>query len=131
MLKWQLKRVAFRYGEFVYHDAEFYTKLALTLASSDDTLIRQMQAKSPSTGMISLLIGLADGRFDRFVMAGFSLERTQAFAAGSDQLLDGKGPSPHARTDLLLLHRLKESHANIITTEPLLAKLASLPIMAT
>jgi hypothetical protein len=131
MLKWQLKRVAFRYEEFVCHDAEFYTKLAGTFASSDDTLVRQTQAKSPSTGMISLLMGLADGRFDRFVMAGFSFERTQAVAAGSDQLLDGEGgPSPHARTDLLLLHRLRERHVNIITTEPLLAKLAALPVMS-
>jgi hypothetical protein len=128
VLKWQLNKVAFRYEEFVCHDAEFYSELALAFACSDDTLIRQLHAKSPSTGLISLLMGLADGRFDRFIMAGFSFERTQAFTAGSDQLV--KGSSPHARSDLLLLRRLHECHADIVTTEPLVAELASLPIIA-
>ncbi|QLH38203.1 MAG: hypothetical protein HWD60_03440 [Defluviicoccus sp.] len=134
VLKWSLHRAGFRYEAFRYYDPGYYRQLAIDLADADEALRRQIEVKSPSTGVIALLLGLADGRFDRFILSGFSFERTQAFAGDGAQPCDAKGrevngSSPHTRTDLALLRRLHQKRGCVFTTEAQAADRALLPLI--
>jgi hypothetical protein len=78
---------------------------------------------------MALAIGLADGRFDRFVMSGFSFEITHAYA--HNPLIDEAGStrSKHTETDIAILRCLAGRHAGIFTTEPTVHERAGLPFL--
>lgn len=134
VLKWSLYQTGFRYEEFRSHSLGYYQQLAVDLADADEALRQQIVHKTPSTGVIALLLGLADGRFDRFILSGFSFERTQALAGDGRQPVDGKGrqvtgSSPHTPTDLALLRRLQQHRGCLFTTEAQVVQRARLPLI--
>ena len=85
--------------------------------------------KKPSTGVITLLIGMSLGHYDRFIMSGFSFELTHAYADNPEIHQRGTTSSRHTPTDLQVLRRLVEIHGNIFTTEPAVNAQAGIPFL--
>jgi hypothetical protein len=125
----KLRSFGYRFDELVSPPRAFYHDLVLRLCGDDPAIAAQMGQKQPSTGMIALAIGLADERFDRHVMSGFSFEITHAYA--HNPLIDRLGTtrSKHADTDVMVLRCLAERHSNIYTTEPIVHEHAGVPLL--
>jgi hypothetical protein len=113
-----LRRVGYRFDEFISPPRQFYHDLVLALCGQDPVIRAQIGQKQPSTGMVALALGLADRAFDRVVLSGFSFEITHAYAHNPliDQL--GTTRSKHADTDISILRCLAGRHANLYTSEP-------------
>lgn len=116
--KWQVRAAGYRFDRVVERSLEAYNELVLGLCDRDPTVAAQIALKQPSTGLMALCLGLAAGRWQRFVLSGFSFEITHAYAA--NPLIDERGTSrsKHAETDVLLLRHLVKRHGSIYTTEP-------------
>lgn len=128
-VRWVLRSIDYRYAEFASPPRAFYHDLVLRLCGDDRTIAAHLEHKQPSTGMIALALGLADERFDRFVLSGFSFEITHAYAHNPliDQL--GTTRSKHAETDVAMLRCLAGRHGNIYTTEPTLHDRAGVTLL--
>jgi hypothetical protein len=85
--------------------------------------------KKPSTGVITLMIGMSLGSYDRFIMSGFSFELTHAYADNPEIHQRGTTLSRHTPTDLQVLRRLVEVHGSIFTTEPSVNAQAGIPFL--
>ena len=125
----KVRSLGYRFEELISPAREFYHDLVLRLCDHDPAIAAQIERKQPSTGMIGLALGLADGRFDRLVMSGFSFEITHAYAHNPliDQL--GTTRSKHADTDVMVLRCLAGRHRNIYTTEPTVHERAGVPLL--
>lgn len=125
----RLRQAGYRWKRFVNHDAAFYLKLIDTLCRQDPQIMALVTEKKPSTGVITLLIGMSLGRYDRFIMSGFSFELTHAYADNPEIHQRGTTLSRHTPTDLQVLHRLVEIHGNLFTTEPAVNEQAGIPFL--
>jgi hypothetical protein len=125
----KLRALGYRFDEIVSPSRAFYHDLVLRLCGDEPAIAAQIARKQPSTGMIALTIGLADQRFDRYVMSGFSFEITHAYA--HNPLIDRLGTtrSKHADTDVMVLRCLAGRHRNIYTTEPIVHERAGLRLL--
>jgi hypothetical protein len=125
----KLRALGYRFDELVSPPRAFYHDLVLGLCGHDPAIVAQIERKQPSTGMIALAIGLAERRFDRLVMSGFSFEITHAYA--HNPLIDRLGTtrSKHADTDVMVLRCLAGRHRNIYTTEPIVHEHAGVPLL--
>jgi hypothetical protein len=125
----KLRSLGYRFDELIIRPRAFYHDLVLRLCGDEQAIAAQIARKQPSTGMIALSIGLADGRFDRLVMSGFSFEITHAYAR--NPLIDRLGTtrSKHAETDIAVLRCLAGRHRNIYTTEPTVHERAGVPLL--
>ena len=130
---WYMRRAlrarGYRFEELISPPRAFYRDLVLRLCGHDPAIATQIGRKQPSTGMVALALGLAEERFDRIVMSGFSFEITHAYAHNPliDQL--GTTRSKHADTDVMILRCLAERHRNIYTTEPIVRERAGVPLL--
>lgn len=127
----QLRNLDYRYGRAIAWSRDTYHQLVFDQTGNDPEIKRLIAEKQPSTGVMALAIGIADGRFQRFVMSGFSFEITHAYA--HNPLIDklGTTASKHADTDIAILRRLAQRHRNVFTTEPTVHERAGLPLVAT
>ncbi len=127
--KRRLKALGYGFDEAIAWSRERYDAVMRDLTGGDPHVAGLMARKQPSTGVMALAIGLADGRFDRFVMSGFSFEITHAYA--HNPLIDEAGStrSKHTDTDIAILRCLAERHAGIFTTEPAVHERAGLPFL--
>jgi hypothetical protein len=125
----KLRSLGYRFDEFVSPPRAYYHDLVLRLCGDEQVIAAQIARKQPSTGMIALAIGLADERFDRLVLSGFSFEITHAYA--HNPLIDRLGTthSKHADTDVMVLRYLAGRHRNIYTTEPIVHERTGLPLL--
>ncbi len=125
----RLRALDYRFDEALAWSRERYDALMQRLTGSDAEVAALMARKQPSTGVMALAIGLADGRFDRFVMSGFSFEITHAYA--HNPLIDASGStrSKHTETDIAVIRCLARRHGNILTTEPTVHERAGLPLL--
>jgi hypothetical protein len=107
-----------------------YHQLVVDLAGGDPEVARLIAKKQPSTGVMATALGLADSRFDRLIMSGFSFEITHAYA--HNPLIDklGSTRSKHTETDVGILQRFAARHPSLMTTEPTVHELAGLPLVA-
>jgi hypothetical protein len=124
-----LRRVGYRFDEFISPPRQFYHDLVLALCGHDPAIQAQIQQKQPSTGMVALALGLADRAFDRVVLSGFSFEITHAYA--HNPLIDRLGTtrSRHAETDISILRCLAGRHPNLYTSEPAVHGYAGVPLL--
>ncbi len=124
-----LRRVGYRFDELISPPRQFYHDLVLALCGHDPAIRAQIEQKQPSTGMVTLALGLADRGFDRVVLSGFSFEITHAYA--HNPLIDRLGTtrSKHAETDISILRCLAGRHVNLYTSEPAVHERARVPLL--
>jgi hypothetical protein len=116
--KWKVRSAGYQFDRWVGRSLEAYNDLVLGLCDGDDTIAAQIALKQPSTGLMALCLGLAEGRWARFVLSGFSFEITHDYAPNPLIAERGTSRSRHAETDVLLLRHLVNRHGTIYTTEP-------------
>jgi hypothetical protein len=127
--KRRLEALDYHYDEVVAWPRRTYHELALRLVGGDPEIASVIARKQPSTGVMALAIGMADPRFDRFIMSGFSFEITHAYA--HNPLIDELGTtrSKHLETDVAVLRKLAERHGTVFTTEPAVHEAAGIPLL--
>jgi hypothetical protein len=128
-LERRLRAVGYHFERSIDWPQATYNDLALGLCGHDPEVAALIDRKQPSTGMMALTIGLADERFDRFIMSGFSFEITHAYA--HNPLIDETGStrSKHADTDIAILRCLSRRFGNIFTTETAVHDRAGVPLV--
>jgi hypothetical protein len=121
--RWKVRSAGYHYDRCVGRSLEAYNQLVLGLCDGDQDIAAQIALKQPSTGLLALCLGLAEGRWTRFVMSGFSFEITHDYA--QNPLIDERGTSRsrHAETDVALLRHLVNRYGNIYTTEPVVHRI--------
>lgn len=126
----RLRRLDYRYEEFVTRKASEYHAAVLALCGDDPAIAELMRTKQPSTGLIALAVGLTDWDYDRYVLAGFDFQLTHAY--GTNPLIEQRGSaaSKHADTDVNILCRLADIQGNVFTTEPAVHAKAGVPLLA-
>lgn len=127
--KLRLRMIGYHYDGVTAWRRGVYHDLVNRLCDHDPEVAEHIRRKQPSTGVMALVIGLADGRFDRFVMSGFSFEITHAYA--HNPLIDELGTtrSKHTDTDIAVLRCLVERCNSIFTTEPTVHERAGVPLL--
>jgi hypothetical protein len=126
----RLRQAGYRWNTFICRDAAFYQRLIGTLCRQDPQIMALVAEKKPSTGVITLMIGMSLGSYDRFVMSGFNFELTHAYADNPEIRQRGTTLSRHTPTDLQVLRRLVDIHGNIFTTEMTVNEQAGVPFLA-
>jgi len=127
-LKWQLRTLAYRYNHFVYLNWEHYDDLVNELCDYKASIITQIQQKQPSTGIMALVLGIAQQQYDRYILSGFSFELTHAY--GRNPEIDSRSAqiSKHANTDITVIQYLANKYA-IYTTEPIVHQRTGTPLV--
>lgn len=128
MLQRALRTVGYRYERFVCYPSAYYSSLVVRLAGGGPELAARLAEKQASTGIMALAMGIDDGRFDRFLVSGFSFELTQAFTEDPNIALRGTVRSRHKDSDVAVLQALASRHP-VLTTEPVLNESAGLPLL--
>jgi hypothetical protein len=129
-LKWKLRSLAYRYEEFVDLPHQYYRDLMWELCEYDPTVLGQIKRKQPSTGAITLALGMGREPYERFILSGFSFELTHAYAENPEIDQRGTSHSRHAPTDIAVMNYLSRRYGNIFTTEPLVHEHAGIPLFS-
>jgi hypothetical protein len=127
--RFRLRQAGYRWDTFVNRDAAFYQQLIGTLCRQDPHIMALIAEKKPSTGVITLMIGMSLGGYDRFVMSGFNFELTHAYADNPEIRERGTTLSRHTPTDVQVLRRLSGIHGTIFTTESAVYEQAGIPLL--
>jgi hypothetical protein len=125
----RLRQANYHWDTFINRDAAFYLELISTLCRQDPQIMALVANKKPSTGIITLMLGMSLGSYDRFIMSGFSFELTHAYAVNPEIQERGTTLSRHTPTDLRVLRRLRDIHGNIFTTEPAVNDPGGIPFL--
>jgi hypothetical protein len=125
----RLRQADYHWNTFINRDAAFYLEMISTLCRHDPQIMALVANKKPSTGMITLMLGMSLGTYDRFIMSGFSFELTHAYALNPEIKQRGTTLSRHTPTDLQVLRRLRDIHGNIFTTEPAVNDQGGIPFL--
>jgi hypothetical protein len=128
-LKWKLWFLAYKYEIFVNKNHSYYEKLVKELCDYNEQILELIQQKRPSTGIFALMIGIAQQRYDRFIMSGFSFELTHAYAINPEIHESGTTVSKHADTDIIILSYLSRKYNNIYTTEKIVNERTAVPLL--
>ena len=128
-LKKVLRSLPYTFDDFVPLSDVYYDGLVKSYCGEDRILLSQMEQKRPSTGVIALVLGLAEEAYDRYVISGFSFELTHAY--GRNPEIDERGTqiSSHAQTDIMVLRHLSARLRNIYTTEGVVHEQTGLPML--
>ncbi len=129
--RYALKRVGFRWDRFERKSFDEYLLAIPDACRNNRELVRQLARKRPSTGLITLLIGLSLDQFDHFIISGFSFELTHPYGSNPEISERGTAISRHGDTDIPLLHCLSEALGTIHTTEPTVHDRAQVPLLTT
>lgn len=124
-----LGRLGYRFERFVDPGWDHYHRLVLELCDHDAEIAAQIVRKQPSTGLIALALGLAEPRYRRFIVSGFSFEITHAYAENPLIAERGTALSKHAETDIAILRHLARKFGTIYTTEPTVHAGAGVPYL--
>ena len=128
-LKWMLRAVSYRYDEFVSRPHAYYADLIKTLCDRHAVILEQIAHKQPSTGIVALAIGLDEYPRERYILSGFSFERTHAYGRNPDIDERGTEVSAHAPTDIAVLRYLAKKLDNVYTTEPTVYENTGVPLL--
>lgn len=125
----RLRKASFTWRRFVQHDHDWYRTLATGLCQGDEDLQEQLGSKSPSTGIMTLAVGISLGRYDRYILSGFSFELTHAYAANPEIDERGTKVSRHTPTDVRFLRHLAHTRGDVFTTEQVVHENAGVPLL--
>jgi len=129
MLRRALREVGYGYEHFVCHPSAYYNSLVVKLAECGPELEARLAAKQASSGIMALALGIEDGRFDHFLISGFSFELTQSFTEDPNIALRGTVRSQHRDSDVAVLRALASRYP-VLTTEPVVKANTGLPLLA-
>jgi len=127
--RFRLRQADYRWNRFISRDVAFFQALIGTLCRNDPEIMALVSEKKPSTGVITLLLGMSLGRYDRYIMSGFNFELTHAYADNPEIRQRGTTLSRHTPTDLQVLRRLARIHGTIYTTETAVNEQAGIPLL--
>jgi hypothetical protein len=119
----------YHWNRFLAPDAAYFQDMIGTLCRHDSQIMDRVSEKKPSTGVITLMIGMSQGQYDRFIMSGFDFQLTHAYAENPEIRQRGSTASRHTPTDLQVLRRLANIHGNIFTTEAAVNEQAGIPLL--
>ncbi len=124
-----LRALPYEFETFRPLDESYYDGLARRFCRDDPEILSQIEKKRPSTGVIALLLGLADHDYDRYVISGFSFELTHAYGRNPEIEDRGTESSAHADTDILILRHLGRTLGTVYTTEAVVHEQTGLPLL--
>ena len=127
-LRYKLWRLNYNYKVFLNQHYSYYDRLLKELCDYDEKILTQIQKKRPSTGIITLIIGLAQQQYRRFIISGFSFELTHPYAINPEIEESGTRISKHANTDVIVVAYLAGKFGNIYTTELIVHERAGIPL---
>jgi len=128
-LKYKLKSISYEYNQFINKSHTYYDKLIKQLCDNDLQIAQQLEKKQSSTGVIALIIGITQGRYDRYILSGFSFELTHAYAENPEIDQRGTKVSKHANTDVAIMNYLSNKYQNIYTTEVTVNERSGIPML--
>lgn len=128
-LRRRLRALDYRYEELVSRPARWYHERVLELCRDDPEVAAAIARKQPSTGLLAVVLGLIDGRWERIVMAGFDFTLEHAY--GDNPLIAERGSkaSAHAPTDVAILRRLAQLRHELYTSEPVVQARTGVPLL--
>jgi hypothetical protein len=119
LLRRVLARAGYRWEAISFPPLATFERIVSSLCGDATEVRAALRDKAASTGVMAIAMGLADRRFDRVVVSGFSFEVTHAYAANPDIEARGTAASAHADTDVAILRRLAKCDDRLATTEPI------------
>lgn len=125
----RLRASGYRWRHFVALDRASFRRLFVELCGGDPEIVALLDRKMPSMGIAALAIGLAQSKYSRFILSGFSFEITHAYADNPDIRKRGTTVSKHAETDIAVLRCLSRRFGNVWTSEPIVAERAGIRLM--
>jgi hypothetical protein len=125
----QLHKASYTWRRFVPHEHDWYRMLVTRLCQEDEALQKQLESKSPSTGIMTLVVGMSLGVYDRYILSGFSFELTHAYADNPEIDERGTKLSRHTPTDVRFLRHLSHSRGDIFTTETVVHEHTGIPLL--
>lgn len=124
----RLRTIGYVYEQFAAPGLDHYLDLVHRLCGHDEEVVAATARKLPSTGMVALALGIADQRYARYIVTGFSFEITHAYAANPVIEEQGTTNSKHTETDIAVLAALSRHHRGLFTTERVVHERAGVPM---
>jgi len=128
-LKRILRSLHYEYKQFVALRPVQYDSLVEELCERDPEILAQLAKKRPSTGLITLVLGIDQQAYQRFILSGFSFELTHPYARNPEISERGTEVSEHATTDIMVIRYLSRRLGNIFTTESTVHERAGVPLL--
>lgn len=128
-LKRVLRSLHYGYQQFVPLQPRQYDTLVEQLCEQDPKIIAQLEKKRPSTGMITLALGINQQAYQSFILSGFSFELTHPYAQNPEIRERGTEISEHAATDIMVIRYLSKKLGNIFTTEGAVHEKTGVPML--
>jgi hypothetical protein len=128
--RYQLRKASFTWQRFIKHDNAWYQGQVARLCQGDEALQEQLVSKSPSTGIMALVVGMSLGVYERYILSGYSFELTHAYADNPEIDERGTKASLHTPTDIRVLKYLSGTYGNIFTTEQAVHDHAGVPLLS-
>ena len=125
----QLRKASYHWQRFVKNDYGWYKGLVENFCKDDTNLLAQTRDKGPSTGIMTLLVCLELGYYERIILSGFSFELTHAYADNPEIKERGTVVSRHTPTDIRVLQHLSGRLGKIFTTEKIVSERADIPLL--
>ena len=124
-----LRRHGFVFDRMEQRPTQAYDRLLLELVGDDAEVARLMAAKRPSTGMVTLALGLTEAGFADAILAGFDFSLSHAY--GHNPLIDQRGEalSKHADTDVAILRAIQAHRSCLWTSEPAVHTRTGIPLL--
>jgi hypothetical protein len=128
-LRRSLDACGYRYERLVRRPLAFYLETIAGLCGGDERVAARIARKVPSTGAVAIALGLADARYGRVVISGFSFQITHAYADNPDIERRRSAASRHADTDIAVIAALGRRHRHLFTTEPVVHEATGVPML--
>jgi len=119
-LKHRLRSLSYSYERFFDFRYSFYHDLVMNLCEQSPEVLKTIQHKQPSTGLMTVALALS--RSEQVIIAGFSFELTHAYDRNPEIDERGTQISRHANTDITILRCLSRKCPQLETTEPVVAE---------
>jgi hypothetical protein len=129
-LKRKLREVGYDYDTIVLRPLAAYVQTVRRLCGNDPAVGSLIERKVPSTGVVAIALGLADPRFERVVISGFSFQITHAYADNPDIAARGSVESRHAATDTAVIGAIARQNRRLWTMEPVVHERTGVPLLA-
>jgi hypothetical protein len=125
LLRWH----GLRWDRFVARPTGAYDGLLLELGDGAPEISALMATKRPSTGLVTLALGLTEAGFDHAILAGFDFTLSHAY--GHNPLIDERGNvlSKHADTDVGILQAIQARRGGLWTSEPAVHARTGIPLV--
>lgn len=129
VMRARLREVAYHYRRFIDPGSAHYRGVFEALCDGDATVVAHIDRKHPSSGIVALALGMAQARYDRYILSGFSFELTHAYASNPEITQRGTRDSRHTDTDVAVIGYLARRHGNVFTTEPIVHARVGVPML--